>query len=255
MLLEVKEVTKRFGGLVAVNQVSFTVERGQVFAVVGPNGSGKTTLFNVISGVLPCSGGHVFLEGTELTGRPSYDIAKLGVGRTFQNICIFRELSVEENVLVGRHCRTKATFLNSFFRPAWVREEEAANREKALEMLELVGLYTRRDELAKNLAYGEQKRLEIARAMATDPQVLLLDEPAAGLNTNEVRTLHSLIERIIGLGITILLIEHKMDLVLRVSDRLVVLNYGRKIAEGPPGEVAKNKDVVEAYLGKSEVSA
>ena len=251
MVLSVRGITKRFGGLTAVDHVTFDVEPNQVFSVVGPNGSGKTTLFNLISGLLTADEGTVHLGEHCLTGKSPHEIARLGVGRTFQNVYVFKRLTALENVLIARHCRISASFLNAFYRPRWVLDEERENQERCMELLGLVNLSHKYDVEARHLAYGEQKRLEIARALAIDPHILLLDEPAAGLNDREVGQLIETIGKLAERKMTILLIEHKMDMVMNISDRMIVLNHGRKIAEGHPRDISHNRDVIEAYLGKA----
>ncbi|MGH7775994.1 MAG: ABC transporter ATP-binding protein [Candidatus Dormibacterales bacterium] len=250
-LLTVSGLTKRFGGLTAVDEVSFGVRRGEIFALIGPNGAGKTTLFNSVTGLFPPTSGRVVLDGQDITGLRPHRIAKLGIGRTFQNIRLFDYMTVQDNVRLGQHSRMHAKLWDAVFKTRREREEEAQVSERALELLRFVGLERHAENFARNLPYGLQRRLEIARALATRPKLLLLDEPAAGFTPQEKTQLMALVQRIRSSGITIFLIEHDMRLVMGVSERIVVIDHGEKIAEGSPEEVRSNPRVVEAYLGKS----
>ena len=250
-VLEVQGVTKRFGGLVAVNQVSLEVNEGEIFSVIGPNGAGKTTFFNLLTGIYTPDEGRILFLGQDITGSTPDKAAKLGIGRTFQNIRLFGAMTVLENILVGRHIHTRVPYLHALLRTPLARKEERKALEEALSLLEYVGLLHRKDELARNLPYGEQRKLEIARALALKPKLLLLDEPAAGMNPKETEALQEFILKIRSeMGLTILLIEHDMRLVMRISDRIAVLDYGSKIAEGKPEEGRTNPRVIEAYLGR-----
>lgn len=250
-LLEASNITKVFGGLVAVNDVTFTVEPGSIVSVIGPNGAGKTTFFNVLTGIYKPDKGRVIFAGQDITGWRSDQIAALGMRRTFQNIRLFNNMTVLENVLIGMHVHLQASIWSIIFRARNMLREEAKARNKAIELLEFVGIAEKRDELAKNLPYGDQRRLEIARALAGDPKIILLDEPTAGMNPHETTEATQLIRRLRDdRGITVILIEHDMRLVMSISERISVLDYGSKIAEGDVQAIRTNPRVIEAYLGK-----
>jgi len=248
-LLEIRNLNRSFGGLKAVNDVSFTVQAGLIKSVIGPNGAGKTTLFNLISGMLPSESGVVRQNGREITRLQPHRITELGICRTFQTTKLFSRMTVLENVMVGRHSRTKAGFLSGVLNLPWTWKEEREIRERSLQLLDSLGLADTAEDLASNLPFGKQRRLEIARALATDPSLLLLDEPAAGLNIYETREMADLVLKIRKWGITVLLVEHDMSLVMDISDEIVVLNYGRKVAEGRPEEIQRDPEVIRIYLG------
>ncbi len=256
-LLETEGLTRAYGGVVAVNKVNFSVEAGLITGLIGPNGAGKTTLFNNMTGLDNPSSGKVFFNNKDITGYPAHKICRMGIARTFQNIRLFKDLSVVENVMIGRHFKTgksetKGRFVNALKSYVYLKREEQEIYEKADSWLDFFEMGQFKNELAKNLPYGKQRELEITRALATEPQLLFLDEPAAGMNPQETEHLMSIIRKIRDLGITVVLIEHDMKLVMNICDTITVLNYGQKLAEGTPREIKHNPSVVEAYLGKEE---
>lgn len=249
-VLEAKGITKTFGGLTAVNDVDFHIEEGEIVSLIGPNGAGKTTFFNIITGVYEPTSGQVNFLGKEIHTLKPYEITIEGISRTFQNIRLFSSMTVFENILIGQYCRTEANLFNVIFKTKKATDEQEKAKERAQEIIDFLELGPIADEIATSLPYGDQRRVEIGRALATEPKLLLLDEPAAGMNTQEKKDMQDLIRKIRDKGYTVLLIEHDMKLVMGISDRIAVLDYGNKIAEGNPQEIQNNERVISAYLGK-----
>jgi len=251
-LLEINNLSKRFGGLQAVKDVSFSVDKGSIKAVIGPNGAGKTTLFNLVSGFTTPDNGSILYKGSPVQGCSPYEVAGLGMSRTFQHIRLFAHMTALENVMVGRHVRSRAGFLAGMLNLPWTRQEELDIRAKSLEMMEFLGIRDLADSEATSLSYGQQRAVELARALAADPEMLLLDEPAAGLNMRETADMARTINRIRDRGVTVLIVEHDMQLVMNISDEVIVLSYGEKIADAAPRAVQSNPEVIRVYLGEDD---
>lgn len=252
MVLKIKNISKNFGGISALTDVSFSIKEGEIYGLIGPNGAGKTTMFNLITNIFSPTSGEVIFNKENITGLKPHKITEKGICRTYQNIRLFLQMSALKNVMVGGHSQSHSGVFKSVFRTKSQQKEEQYLTQKAEELLDLVGLLEYKDTLAENLAYGQQRRLEIARALASNPKLLLLDEPAAGMNEKETDSLYDLIKKVQSKGITVLIIEHDMPLVMKICDRITVLNFGKKLAEGTPEEIQSNEAVIEAYLGKEE---
>lgn len=253
MFLETKNLTRKFGGLVAVNDVSFSVEKGKINAIIGPNGAGKSTFFNLVSGFYRPTSGKVIFKGTDVTNMPSNKIARLGVARTFQTTNLFEQAAVIDNVIVGHRLRTKSNIFDAIFRTRRHSREEKQCIDKALEVLDFVGLTSLAYDLVANITQEQKKRIAFALALATDPEIVFLDEPTAGINPDETEGLSELMKKMVDNGITVCLIEHKMQMIMKLAEKIMVLNYGKKIAEGTPQEIMNNQAVIEAYLGGESV--
>ncbi|MBI4171034.1 MAG: ABC transporter ATP-binding protein [Candidatus Aenigmarchaeota archaeon] len=250
MLLQAKKVSKRFDGITAVDSCSFDVKEGEILGLIGPNGSGKTTMFNVVTGVHDADSGAIVYKGEDITGWPTDERARFGIGRTFQLIRLFPRLTVMDNMLIAQKYAHAEKFWSQLFRKKHVKEEELAKRKRSIELLKMVNLHEKADDLTENLSYGQQKLLEIVRALAMEPELLLLDEPIAGVNPTMTKQILGLIKQLNESGMTIVMIEHNMNVMMRFCDRMVVLDYGKEIAMGKPAQIRKNKKVVEAYLGR-----
>ncbi len=251
LLIETKNLTKRFGGLAAVNDVDFSIEKGRINAIIGPNGAGKSTFFNLISGFHRPTSGTVLFKGIDITKLPANEIAGLGISRTFQTTSLFDQSTVLDNVIVGHRLRTKSNLVDAILRTKRLKREEAACMDKAMEVLDIVGLTKSADRMVANISQEEKKRTAIALALATEPEIIFLDEPAAGINPDETEGLTELIKKLNRKGLTVCLIEHKMHMIMNLADHIMVLNYGEKIAEGTPKEISGNEAVIKAYLGGS----